>query len=75
MRRGAPFTMARTRCTFGFQRRFVRRCEWLSRIPNCGRLPHTSHTDAIGDLVEPGTVEDSSGDRKLRKVSQVTSGR
>src|SRR5947209_2214360 len=36
MRRGAPFTSARTRCTLGFHRRFVRRCEWLSRIPNCG---------------------------------------
>ena len=47
MRFGVPFTMARTRCTFGFQRRFVRRCEWLSRIPNRGALPQTSHTEAI----------------------------
>ena len=35
------------RCTFGFQRRLVRRCEWLRRMPNCGFLPHTSQTDAI----------------------------
>src|SRR5262249_8872889 len=47
MRRGAPLTIARTRCTFGFHRRFVRRCEWLKRMPNCGFLPHTSQTDAI----------------------------
>ena len=44
---GDPFTIARTRCTFGFQRRFVRRCEWLSRIPKIGFLPHTSHTEAM----------------------------
>src|SRR5262249_49196063 len=47
MRRVVPPTTARTFCTFGFQRRFVRRCEWLSRMPNCGFLPHTSQTDAI----------------------------
>jgi hypothetical protein len=45
---GVPFTIARTRCTFGFQRRFVRRCEWLSFIPKTGFLPHTSQTDDIG---------------------------
>jgi hypothetical protein len=48
IRLGLPSTMARMRWTFGFQRRFVRRCEWLTRMPNCGFLPHTSHTDAIG---------------------------
>jgi hypothetical protein len=31
----------------GFQRRFVRLCEWLTLIPKDGFLPHTSHTDAI----------------------------
>jgi hypothetical protein len=25
----------------------VRRCEWLSRIPKTGFLPHTSQTDAM----------------------------
>src|SRR5207249_9296783 len=44
---GLPLTSARTRCTFGFQRRFVRRCEWLRRMPKRGFLPHTSQTDAI----------------------------
>jgi len=47
IRRGAPFTIARTFWTFGFQRRRVRRCEWLIDMPNDGRLPHTSQTDAI----------------------------
>ena len=46
-RRGAPFTSARTRWMFGFQRRRVRRWEWLTDIPNDGRFPQTSHTDAI----------------------------
>src|SRR6266849_3520030 len=46
-RLGVPLTMARTRCTLGFQRRFVRRCEWLMRMPNCGFFPHSSQTDAM----------------------------
>ena len=46
-RLGVPFTMARTRWMFGFQRRFVRRCEWLSFMPKIGFLPHTSQTDDI----------------------------
>src|SRR6476469_8187909 len=46
-RLGEPFTIARTRWMFGFQRRFVRRCEWLSFMPKIGFLPHTSHTDDI----------------------------
>lgn len=50
MRFGVPFTIARTRWTFGFQRRFVRRCEWLRRMPKRGCFPHTSQTDAIGHL-------------------------
>ena len=40
--------MARTFCTFGFQRRFDRRCEWLSCMPKRGCLPQISHTDAMG---------------------------
>jgi len=43
-RRGVPFTSARTRWTFGSQRRLVRLCEWLMFIPTDERLPHTSHT-------------------------------
>lgn len=44
---GAPFTTARTRWMFGFQRRLVRRWEWLMFMPNDGRFPHTSHTAAM----------------------------
>ena len=42
-----PFTEARTRWMFGFQRRFVRRCECDTDMPHDGPLPHTSQTDAI----------------------------
>ena len=44
---GAPLTSARTRWMLGFQRRLVRRWEWLMLIPNDGFLPHTSQTAAI----------------------------
>lgn len=46
-RRGVPPTMARTRWMLGFQRRRVRRCEWLTRMPNDGCFPQTSQTDAM----------------------------
>src|SRR6266545_4168506 len=46
-RLGAPFTSARTRWMFGFHRRLVRRCEWLTLMPHDGCLPHTSQTAAI----------------------------
>src|SRR5690606_3534903 len=46
-RRGAPSTRARTRWMFGFHRRLVRRCEWLTLMPHDGRLPHTSQTAAM----------------------------
>ncbi len=48
MRLGAPFTRARTRWMFGFQRRFVRRWEWLTAMPKPGFLPQMSQTAAIG---------------------------
>ena len=48
MRLGAPFTIARTRWIFGFQRRRVRRCEWEMLFPNPGDFPQMSHTEAIG---------------------------
>jgi hypothetical protein len=35
-------TMARTVWMFGFQRRRVRRCEWLTDMPKPGPLPQTS---------------------------------
>ena len=49
---GVPFTSARTRWMFGFQRRLVRRCEWLSFMPKIGFLPHTSQTDDIAEHLD-----------------------
>ena len=46
-RLGDPSTRARTRWMFGFQRRLVRRWEWLMFMPNDGFLPQTSHTAAM----------------------------
>src|SRR5579862_2717507 len=46
IRFGCPPTRARTRWMFGFQRRFVRRWECETLIPNPGDFPHTSQTDA-----------------------------
>ena len=42
-----PFTTARTRWMFGFQRRFERTWEWLRLMPNDGFLPQSSQTDAM----------------------------
>jgi len=42
-----PPTKARTRWMFGSHRRFVRRWEWLTLIPNEGFLPQTSQTAAM----------------------------
>ena len=47
MRLADPLTTARTRWMFGFQRRFVRRWECDTDMPQEGCLPHTSHTAAI----------------------------
>jgi hypothetical protein len=44
---GTPPTTARIFCTLGFQRRLVRRWEWLTRMPTWGRFPQTSHTADI----------------------------
>ncbi len=43
---GVRPTMARTRWMFGFQRRFVRRCEWEMLCPKLGPLPQTSQLAA-----------------------------
>lgn len=40
-------TWTRIRWIFGFQRRFVRRWEWLRLMPNIGFLSQTSQTAAI----------------------------
>ena len=50
-RRGVPETRARTRWMFGFQRRFVRRCEWETFMPKDGFLPQISQTDAMVNLL------------------------
>ena len=55
MRFGDPFTMARTRWMFGFQRRLVRRWEWLMFIPKDGFLPQISHTAAMTLRLSPGS--------------------
>ena len=46
-----PLTRARTRWMLGFQRRFVRRWECDTDMPQEGCLPHTSHTAAICDAL------------------------
>src|SRR2546423_4779135 len=47
-RRVVPFTTARTRCRFGYQRRFVLLFAWLTLCPVMGPLPQISQTRAIG---------------------------
>ena len=44
---GVPFTMARTRCTFGSHRFGVRRWEWETAIPKNGFFPQMSQTAAM----------------------------
>jgi hypothetical protein len=44
-----PFTTARTRWMFGFQRRLARLCEKETRLPKPGVLPQMSQTAAIAD--------------------------
>ena len=47
--------MARTRWMFGFQRRLVRRWEWLTLMPKDGCFPHTSQTAAMAhNLIHVG---------------------
>src|SRR5262245_5833138 len=48
-RRGDPFTRARTRWMFGFQRRLVRTCEWETERPHDGCFPQSSQTAATGE--------------------------
>jgi hypothetical protein len=47
---GAPPTTARTFWMLGLQRRFVRRWEWLTRMPTRGRFPQTLQTADISNL-------------------------
>src|SRR2546421_10454602 len=57
---GLPFTIARTRWMLGFQRRLVRRWEWLMLMPNEGCLPHTSHTAAMTRFASRGIAGNRS---------------
>ncbi len=45
-----PLTTARTRCRFGFQRRFVKLWACEIRCPKRGPFPHISHIFAIVPL-------------------------
>ena len=52
---GEPFTIARMRWMFGFQRRFERTWEGLMLIPNDGCLPHTSYIAAMTRFSNSGS--------------------
>ena len=45
-------TMTRTLCRFGIQRRLETLWAWLTRFPNTGAFPHTSHILAIVDSLK-----------------------
>jgi len=47
IRRTPPFTMARTRCRFGSNRRGRTLLAWLMMRPNLGTFPQTSHSLAM----------------------------
>jgi len=49
MRFTAEPTITRTLCRFGIQRRLDTLWAWLTRLPNTGALPQTSHIFAIVD--------------------------
>src|SRR6476659_4837989 len=60
MQRVQPFirftaepTITRTRCRFGSQRLLETLWAWLTRLPNTGALPQTSHIFAIDRLLKP----------------------
>src|SRR5207248_10621289 len=54
IRRGVPFTSARTRWMLGSQRRLIRLCEKVTDLPNHGFFPQMSHTAAIASTRVPG---------------------
>lgn len=45
-------TITRTLCRFGIQRRLETLWAWLTRFPNTGALPQTSHIFAIVDSLK-----------------------
>src|SRR5687767_4312886 len=74
-RLGEPFTMARTRWMFGFQRRLVWRCEWLTFEPKEGCLPHTSHTAAMTRHAPCISGRRTRHEKIYRDRSRLASGR
>src|SRR5262245_8276770 len=66
---GEPFTSARTRWMFGFQRRRVFRSECDTELPHDGPLPHTSHTAAIGGAFHTLDRARCSGAERTRKAT------
>src|SRR5438046_7779135 len=63
-RRVVPFTTARTRWRFGYQRRFVLLFAWLTLCPVMGPLPQISQTRAIGAVRSSMTVQKHKPVRK-----------
>lgn len=70
--RVVPPTWTRILWMLGFQRRLVRRCEWLTLIPKEGRLSQISQTEAIvgslGRLRWCGVVQALTGGVSNRSV-------
>ena len=56
IRRGVPFTSARTRWMLGSHRRLIRLCEKVTDLPNHGFFPQMSHTAAIASTRVPGPL-------------------
>jgi len=66
MRLTVPLTRARTRCTFGFQRRRERRCECEMLFPKPGVFPQTSQTEAIRRKRIPAFFAPSESARRAK---------
>jgi len=57
-----PFEIARTRCRFGLNRRFVTLWAWLILLPTIGFLPHISHTLDMLALLDTNRYSDKKAD-------------
>ncbi len=73
IRRRVPgATIARTVCTLGFHRRWVRRCECETDIPKPGLLPQTSQMLATVDSLDDaarGTRAEVDGFPAVRRAT------
>src|SRR5262249_38880096 len=56
-----------------FQRRLVRRCEWLSFMPKIGFLPQTSQTEAMRISRGRGSTEPGEAITSVGLTSMLTS--